>query len=74
MNGICEFEFSTTIATEKSEVTKQAMSATKEKPTKANCASAVEEASPISASSRRRAPITGTTDWISPRPSASTSA
>ncbi|MHC2321348.1 hypothetical protein ACVIHC_008394 [Bradyrhizobium diazoefficiens] len=62
------------MATEKSEFTCSITSATNEAPTNSSCASAVERATLISASSRSRAPINGTMDWISASPSASTSA
>src|SRR6476661_1909726 len=50
------------------------VSAENETATKANCASAVESPRRISASSRRRTPITGTIDWIRPSAKARTNA
>ena len=69
-----ECEFSNTLATEKSELTCSITSAVNDTATNSNCASAVERATFINATSPQRAPAIGTVDWISASASASTSA
>jgi hypothetical protein len=62
------------LATEKSELTCSITSSVNETPVNRSCASAVERATFIRATSPRRAPTSGTVDWISASASASTSA
>ena len=59
--GICEFECSATIRTEKSEVTKAWFSAAKANPVSRNCTSAAGTATPIQSVRPFPAPASGTT-------------